>query len=131
MLKGAYYVSCETTYWNYLGFLSAWGDLLSFSVPRGTEKIAGLLFARRGAKSALGYPPSPLKNTNPLFLAKPTLRSANSPRPPFLGNPHYILVYHDPSPKNRIFQSTPKILSFFLLTPSYLLKITKFLFKIS
>ena len=30
------------------GFLSAWGDLLSFSVPGGPEKIAGLWFARGG-----------------------------------------------------------------------------------
>ena len=33
-------------YWNYQGFLSAWGNLLSFSMPGGTEKIAGLWFAR-------------------------------------------------------------------------------------
>ena len=32
--------------WNYQGFLSAWGNLLSFSMPGGTEKIAGLWFAR-------------------------------------------------------------------------------------
>ena len=29
-----------------LGFLSTWGELLSFSVPVGTEKIAELWFAR-------------------------------------------------------------------------------------
>ena len=29
-------------------FLSTWRDLLSFSMPVGTEKIAGLGFARRG-----------------------------------------------------------------------------------
>ena len=33
-------------YWNYRGFLSAWGDLLCFSVPGGTRNIAGLWFAR-------------------------------------------------------------------------------------
>ena len=27
---------------DYLRFLSAWGELLRFSVPGGTEKIAGL-----------------------------------------------------------------------------------------
>ena len=33
-------------HWNYQGFLSAWGgDLLSFKVPGGTEKISGLWFA--------------------------------------------------------------------------------------
>ena len=31
---------------NYQGFLSAWGDLLCFPVPGGSEKIAGLWFAR-------------------------------------------------------------------------------------
>ena len=33
-------------YWNYQGFLTAWGDLLRFSVPGGTKEIAGLWFAR-------------------------------------------------------------------------------------
>ena len=28
------------------GFFSAWGGLVRFSVPRGTEEIAGLWFAR-------------------------------------------------------------------------------------
>ena len=33
---------------NYQGFLSAWKDLLSFSVPFGTGNIAGLWFSRWG-----------------------------------------------------------------------------------
>ena len=37
--------TCETRL-NYQDFFSAWEDLLSFLVPGGTEKIAGLLFAR-------------------------------------------------------------------------------------
>ena len=32
-------------YWNYHGFLSALGELSSFSVPERAEKIGGLLFA--------------------------------------------------------------------------------------
>ena len=34
-------MSCAT-YWNYKGFLPAWENLLSFSVPGGTEKVDGL-----------------------------------------------------------------------------------------
>ena len=33
-------VTCATR-WNYQGFLSAWGDLLSFSVPKGQKKLLG------------------------------------------------------------------------------------------
>ena len=87
-------------------------------------------------------PNSPLKST-PLFLAKPPpptplhptpsplVKSANYPSPPFLGNlpPLYCFFVNTP-PKNQIFQWTPKILSFSSLTP-YLLKVTKFLIKIS
>ena len=40
--------------WNYQGFLSAWGGgLLSFSMPGGIEKIAGLWFARGGSAPRL------------------------------------------------------------------------------
>ena len=28
-------------YWNFHGFLSAWGDLLSFSVPGGQKELLG------------------------------------------------------------------------------------------
>ena len=37
-------ITSNKPYWNYHGFLSAWGVLLNFSVPRGTENIAGLSF---------------------------------------------------------------------------------------
>ena len=33
-----------------------------------------------------GINPPPLKNTTTIFLAKPSLKSANCPSPPFLGN---------------------------------------------
>ena len=41
-------------YWNYQGFLTAWGDLLSFSVPGWTEKITRLWFVRVGPVPKLG-----------------------------------------------------------------------------
>ena len=64
-----------------------------------------------------GINSSPQKHY-PLFLAKPPLlKSANRPSPPFLGNPPYILVFHEPPPKNQIFQWTPKILKFFIINP--------------
>ena len=63
-----------------------------------------------------GITTHPPKNTTPLFLAKFPLKSANCPSPPFLGNPSYILVLHEPSPKSRIFQWTPlSSLKFFIL----------------
>ena len=40
------------TCWNCQCFLSAWGDLISFSGPGGTERIAGLWFAME--ESVLG-----------------------------------------------------------------------------
>ena len=59
----------------------------------------------------IGVSTAPLKNTTP--LAKPTpLKSANCPRPPFSMNPKNI----------KVFQS---------FTSSYLLRVTKFLVKIS
>ena len=41
-----------------------------------------------------------------------------------------IRVFMNP-PKNQIFQRTPKMLKFFILTSTYLLKVIKFLVKIS
>ena len=57
---------------------------------------------------------------HPLFLAKPPLNLQTVQAPPFLGNPPSILAFREPP---------LKVFSF--LTPSYLLKITKFLAKIS
>ena len=48
----------------------------------------------------------------------------------FLGNPPSIPAFRELPPKSWIFQWTPKILKFFILNPSYLLKVTKFLVKI-
>ena len=75
-----------------------------------------------------------LKNTTHFFLAKPPLKSANCPRPCFLGNPPYILVFREPLPWNSDYSvnlpPTPKKQSFSSFTPSHLLKVTKFLLKI-
>ena len=77
----------------------------------------------------------PLKNTTPTpsFLPTSSLQSENCPSLPFLGTlspPLYWFFVTSPSAKSRIFQRTPKILKFFILNPSYLLKVTKFLVKI-
>ena len=52
-----------------------------------------------------GINPS-LKNSTPLFLAKPPLNQQTvppPPLPPFQAIPPYILVFQDP-PKSQIFQ---------------------------
>ena len=65
----------------------------------------------------MGYQP-PLENTTPSFFAKISLKSANYPSSPFLGNCPYILVFCEPhSPKNWIFHWTPIILKLFILNP--------------
>ena len=65
---------------------------------------------------------------------KAPFKSTNCPSPPFKAIPPYILVFHEPPPppKNQSFQWTPIIFKFFILiTRSNLLKVTKFLVKIS
>ena len=73
----------------------------------------------------------PSKTPTPLSCKAP-LKSANCPSPPPLGNPLplYWFFTKAPPPKNQIFQSTPKILKFFILHPILSFKITKFLVKI-
>ena len=63
----------------------------------------------------------PLKNTNPLFLAKHPrpLKSANCPRPPSL----YWFLW--PPLKVRYLSEAPKYKSFSFVTPHYLLKLTE------
>ena len=58
---------------------------------------------------------NPPQKHHPLFLAKPPLnqQTVQAP-PPLLGNPPYILAFHDP-PKSQIFQWIPKTLKFFIL----------------
>ena len=75
---------------------------------------------------------TPPQTHHPLFFVKPPLKSVNCPRPFFLGDslPIYI-VFSWTTPYNRIFQWTPIILKFPSLNPSHLLKVTKFLIKIS
>ena len=69
----------------------------------------------------------------PLFLAKLPL---NLQTIPFLGNPSYILVSRETPPplppvKLGLSHEPPKYQSFSSWNPSYLLKVTKFLVKIS
>ena len=75
---------------------------------------------------------NPFKNTTPLFLAKPTLKSVNCPSSPFLGNPLLFIGFLWSLPLKVGFLSEyPKHQSFSSLTPSYFSKVTKFLLKIS
>ena len=67
--------------------------------------------------------------STPLNNKPPLLKSANCPSCLFKQLPP-IDWFFVKLPKNRIFQCTPIILIFFSLTPSYLLKVTKFLVKI-
>ena len=67
--------------------------------------------------------------STPLKTKPPLLKSANCPSCLFKQLPP-IYWFFVKLPKNRIFQCTPIILIFFSLTPSYLLKVTKFLVKI-
>ena len=78
---------------------------------------------------ASGSQPHPSKTT-PSFLPSPppplNLKTVQAPL--FRISPHSILVFQEVPPKRRIFQWTHKFSS---LTLSYLLKVTKFLVKIS
>ena len=73
------------------------------------------------------------KNTASLFLAKnPPSNLQTVQATPFLGTPPSISVFHElPFPlKFGFFGERPKYQNFSSLTPSYLLKVTKFLVKI-
>ena len=68
---------------------------------------------------------------HPLFVAKPPLKSANCPSTPA---PSLSVFHVLPPPKSPIFwflSERQKYQSFSSLIPSYLLKVTKFLVKIS
>ena len=64
-----------------------------------------------------------------LFLAKSLLKSTNCPNLPLWSSPPFILFFCEPPSllKSLIFHWTPKTLKFFILTLSFLLKVTKFL----
>ena len=73
----------------------------------------------------------PSKTPPPLSCQVP-LKSANCPSPPFRQSPPSILVFCEPPPlKVRFFSEPSKYSSLSTLIPSYLLKVTKFLSKIS
>ena len=73
-----------------------------------------------------------LKNPTPSFLrSPPPLKSAKCPSLPFLGNFPLLIGFFVNRPlKIRFFSEPQKYSSFSSLTPSYLLKITKFLAKV-
>ena len=73
---------------------------------------------------------NPRQKHHPLFFAKSLLKSENCPSPLFRQSLTIYWFFVNP-PKNRIFQWTPIILKLFILNPIYLLKVTKFLVKIS
>ena len=75
---------------------------------------------------ALGYQP-PLKNTIHSFLPRSPPLNLQAVQAPFLSNPPSILVFREPSLKVGFFSEPQKYQSFSSLTPSYLLKVTKFL----
>ena len=79
----------------------------------------------------MGYQPPPLKNTTSSFLPSLPPYICKLSKPPFLSNPSSTLVSREPSLKKRFFSEPPKYWSFSFLTPSYLLKVTKFLVEIS
>ena len=91
---------------------------------------------------------SPLKNTTPLLLAKPPLNLQIFQAPLFRHSLLYLFFVNSQPPppqpplqpqtppppphlKVGFFKENPKYLSFSSLTPSYLLKVTRFLVKIS
>ena len=78
----------------------------------------------------IGVPINPPSKPSPLFLVKPPLKYANFPTPFFRQSPLYWFFVNPP--KNQIFLLNPKnVKNFHPLPPSYLLKVTKFLVKIS
>ena len=74
---------------------------------------------------------TPLKNTIHSFLPRSLPLNLQTVQAPFLSNPPSILVFREPSLKVGFFSEPQKYQSFSSLTPSYLLKVTKFLVKIS
>ena len=74
---------------------------------------------------------NPPQKYHSLFLAKPPL-NLQSFQPPFLGNPSLLINFLWTSPpKSWIFRWVPRLLKFFILNPTYLLKVTKLLVEIS
>ena len=72
----------------------------------------------------------PLK-TPPSFLPSPSLKSANCPSPPLKAIPPLYRFFMNSPVKVGFFSKSQKYWSFLSLTPSYLLKVTKFLVKTS
>ena len=78
----------------------------------------------------MGYQPL-RKNTTLSFLPSSPPLNLQTDQAPFLSNPPSILFFHETSLKVRFSSESQKYQSFSSLTPSYLLKVTKFLVEIS
>ena len=80
-------------------------------------------------------PLPPLKTTTPTFLPSPpstlNLQTVQAPPPLFRQSPSLYWFFANPLLKVGFFNEPPKYQSFSSLTQSYLLKVTKFLLKIS
>ena len=74
---------------------------------------------------------TPLKNTTSLFLAKPPLNCQTVQVPPFEAIPPLYWFSVTPSLKSDLSVNPQNIKPFKYIKPSYLLKVTKFLGKIS
>ena len=74
---------------------------------------------------------APSKTSIRIFCQAPTLKSANCPSLLFRQSPLYIGFSWTPPLKVGFFNERPKYQSVSSLTPSYLLKVTNFLVKIS
>ena len=74
---------------------------------------------------------TPSKIPPPLSCQAPLLKSVNCPSLPFLSNPPSVLVFCEPFLKVGFFSEPQKYQSFSSLTLSYVLKVTKFLVRIS
>ena len=78
----------------------------------------------------IGVSTPPSKTPPPLSCQAP-LKLVNCPSPPFSAIPTFYIGFSWTPPLKVGFFSEPKILKFFIPIPSYLLKGTKFLGKIS
>ena len=88
-------------------------------------------FSRSIVCIGVSTPPPPQKHPPPLFLAKTPIEFANCLSPPFLDNPPYILIFHEPLLKIGFFSEPQKYKSLSFLIISHFLMVNKFLVKIS
>ena len=107
------------------------GNLYMRGMPSRGQPITWGYQQNRAAQAqyALRYQPPPQKY-HLLFFSKSSLKSANCPRPPFQAILSLYRLFVNQLLKVGFFSERSKYQSFSTLTPSYLLKATKFLDKI-